>query len=84
MPSGPLSGKLDAASNEMMDLRLKDPNYTERLASFLKSLGQKVVVAGPDTVELIADEREGAQAEVDIYLRVWNVLYPDAHVTMTP
>jgi hypothetical protein len=66
-----------------MVLRLSDPNYTERLASFLESLGQRVVVAGPDTVELIPDDREGAQTEMDIYLRVWNVLYPDAHVTVT-
>ena len=31
----------------MMDLRLSDPEYTERLASFLESLGQTAVVAGP-------------------------------------
>jgi hypothetical protein len=69
---------------EMMDLRISDPEYTERLASFLMSLGQKAVVAGPDTVELVVDEREGARAEMDIYLRVWNVLYPDARVTVVP
>jgi hypothetical protein len=63
-----------------MDLRLSNPDYTERLASFLRSLGQKVIVAGPDTVELIPEDRESAQAEMDIYLRVWNVLYPDARV----
>lgn len=68
----------------MMDLRLSDPNYTERLASFLSSLGQNVVVAGPDTLELIAGDGEGARTELDIYLRVWSVLYPDAHVTLTP
>ena len=69
---------------EMMDLRISDPEYTERLASFLMSLGQRAVVAGPDTVELVVDEREGARAEMDIYLRVWNVLYPDARVTVVP
>ena len=68
----------------MMDLRLSDPEYTERLASFLESLGQTAVVAGPGAVELIPDEREGARIEVDIYLRVWNVLYPDAQVTLSP
>jgi hypothetical protein len=66
----------------MMDLRISDPEYTERLVSFLRSLGQKAVVSGPDAVELIVDEREGARAEMDIYLRVWNVLYPDARVTV--
>jgi hypothetical protein len=69
---------------EMMDLRISDPEYTERLASFLMSLGQNAVVAGPDAVELVVDEREGARAEMDIYLRVWNVLYPDARVTVVP
>ncbi len=66
----------------MMDLRLSDPEYTERLASFLRSLGQTALIAGPGTVELIPDEREGAQLEMDIYLRVWSVLYPDALVTV--
>lgn len=67
-------------SRRMMDLRLNDPSYTERLASFLSSLGQKAMVAGPGTVELIPEDREGARLEMDIYLRVWNVLYPDAAV----
>ena len=67
---------------EMTDLRISDPEYTERLATFLMSLGQKAVVAGPDTVELIPEDREGAQVEMDIYLRVWNVLYPDARVSV--
>jgi hypothetical protein len=66
----------------MMDLRISDPEYTERLASFLLSLGQKAAVAGPDTVELIPEERASAQVEMAIYLRVWNVLYPDAHVSV--
>jgi hypothetical protein len=67
---------------EMMDLRISDPEYTERLASFLTSLGQRAVIAGPDTVELIPEEHEAAEVEMDIYLRVWNVLYPNAHVSV--
>jgi hypothetical protein len=66
----------------MMDLRISDREYTERLATFLMSLGQEAVVAGPDTVELIPQEHEGAQVEMEIYLRVWNVLYPDARVSV--
>jgi hypothetical protein len=66
----------------MIDLRLTDPGYTERLASFLTSLGQQAVVAGPDTVELIPEANEGARVELGIYLRVWNVLYPEAHVSV--
>ena len=65
-----------------MDLRRADPTYTERLASFLRSLGQTALVAGPDAVELIADEDEDGRRETDIYLRVWNVLYPDARVSV--
>jgi hypothetical protein len=66
----------------MMDLRISDPEYTERLASFLLSLGQKAVVAGPDAVEVIPEDRVGAQVEMEIYIRVWNVLYPDARVSV--
>jgi hypothetical protein len=63
-----------------MDLRLTDPAYTERFASFLRSLGRTALVAGPDAVELIVDEDAEARLETEIYLRVWNVLYPDAQV----
>jgi hypothetical protein len=68
----------------LIDLRLIDPAYTERLASFLTSLGQKAIVAGPATVELFEPESddETARLEVDIYLRVWNVLYPEAGVVV--
>ena len=68
----------------MTDLRLTDPAYTERLASFLTSLGQKAIVSGPATVDLFEPESEGetARIEVEIYLRVWNVLYPEAGVVV--
>ncbi len=68
----------------MIDLRLTDPAYTERLASFLTSLGQKAIVSGPATVELLDPEDDGetARIEVEIYLRVWNVLYPEAGVVV--
>ena len=62
-----------------MQLRLSDPSYTDRLATFLRSLGQAVIEAGPGQVEVM----ETAQSTRDglvIYLRVWNVLYPDADV----
>jgi fructoselysine-6-P-deglycase FrlB-like protein len=58
-----------------MELRLSDPSYTDRLAHFLRSLGQTVLVAGPDQLEV-----ETPETELRIYLRVWNVLYPDAEV----
>ena len=58
-----------------MLLRLSDPSYTDRLAHFLRSLGQTTIVAGPSRLEVDTPE-----TELRIYLRVWAVLYPDAEV----
>jgi hypothetical protein len=60
-----------------MQLRLSDPSYTDRLAHFLRSLGQTATVAGPAQLEV--DTR---RSELVIYLRVWAVLYPDAEVQL--
>jgi len=60
-----------------MQLRLSDPSYTDRLAHFLRSLGQTVIVAGPTQLEV-----ETPRSELEIYLRVWLVLYPDAEVQL--
>ena len=65
-----------------MQLTLHDPVYTDRLASFLRSLGQHPVVRGPDHVELEEAGYETDRAELEIYLRVWRVLYPDAEVDL--
>ncbi|MGD0714998.1 MAG: hypothetical protein ABSB24_12570 [Gaiellaceae bacterium] len=65
-----------------MKLTLRDPAYTDRLASFLRSLGQRPIVSGPDHVELDEADDETDRAELDIYLRVWRVLYPDAEVDL--
>jgi hypothetical protein len=61
-----------------MQLRLSDPSYTDRLATFLRSLGQTVLPAGPGQLEVATSGRD----ELMIYLRVWNVLYPDADVQL--
>jgi hypothetical protein len=58
-----------------MQLRLSDPSYTDRLAHFLRSLGQTVIVGGPAQLEV-----DTPRSELLIYLRVWAVLYPDAEV----
>ncbi len=63
-----------------MQLRLSDPSYTDRLANFLRSLGQTVLVAGPGQLEVDLEETNSSQVELGIYLRVWMVLYPDAEV----
>jgi hypothetical protein len=65
-----------------MQLRLSDPSYTDRLATFLRSLGQTVYVAGPTQLELDLPESETARSELAIYLRVWSVLYPDTEVQL--
>jgi hypothetical protein len=58
-----------------MQLRLSDPSYTDRLAHFLRSLGQTVTVAGLNRLEV-----DTPRSELLIYLRVWAVLYPGAEV----
>lgn len=62
-----------------MQLQLSDPAYTERLAAFLESVSQALIVAAPGLLQLTEDV---ADAELTIYLRVWHVLYPDAVVTV--
>jgi hypothetical protein len=65
-----------------LQISLRDPAYTDRLAAFLRSLGQTALSDGPDRVEVICDESELARAEMLIYLRVWHVLYPEAEVEL--
>jgi hypothetical protein len=60
-----------------MQLRLSDPSYTDRLAHFLRSLGQTVLQAGPTQLDV-----DTPRSELAIYLRVWAVLYPDAEVQL--
>ncbi len=62
-----------------MQLHLHDSAYTDRLAAFLRSVGQQPIVAGPSSVEIGGDAEA---AEVEVYLRVWKVLYPDAEVKL--
>jgi hypothetical protein len=63
-----------------MHLLLRDSAYTDRLASFLRSLGQAAVVSGPTELELDAPTTDVGRQEMAIYLRVWEVLYPEAEV----
>jgi len=65
-----------------MQLTLRDPAYTDRLASFLRSLGQRPIVSGPDHVDLEEAGNDTDLVELEIYLRVWRVLYPDAEVDL--
>lgn len=65
-----------------MQLLLRDPSYTDRLATFLTSVGRQAVVAAPDRVDLDEGAEESQRLELELYLRVWRVLYPDADVEL--
>ena len=60
-----------------MQLRLSDPSYTDRLARFLRSLGQTVLADGLTQLDV-----DTPRSELAIYLRVWAVLYPEAEVQL--
>jgi hypothetical protein len=66
-----------------MLLQLSDPAATERLAAFLRSLGQTAEIVRDGRVELDVPDDEAAHAEVEIYLRVWRVLNPVDEVTIS-
>ena len=65
-----------------MQLVVRDPAYTDRLASFLRSLGQSPIISGPALLELEPPTTPTDRAELEIYLRVWKVLYPEAEVEL--
>ncbi|HET7572313.1 MAG TPA: hypothetical protein VFJ77_06555 [Gaiellaceae bacterium] len=65
-----------------MQLVLNDPAYTDRLAAFLASLGQDAIVDGSGGLTVAASGDEADRLELEIYLRVWRVLYPEADVQL--
>jgi hypothetical protein len=65
-----------------MHLLLRDPSYTDRLAAFLTSVGRRAVVAAPDRVDLDETADDLQRLEVEMYLRVWRVLHPEADVEL--
>jgi hypothetical protein len=65
-----------------MQLYLRDPSYTERLAAFLTSVGRRAVVGAPDRVDVDESVEDSRGIELEMYLRVWHVLYPDADVEL--
>jgi len=74
----------DAAKIERrpMQLFLRDPSYTDRLAAFLTSVGRRAVVSAPDRVDIDETADDSQHLELELYLRVWRVLYPDADVEL--
>lgn len=65
-----------------MQLFLRDPSYTDRLAAFLTSVGRRAVVSAPDRVDVDDPDEDSQHLELELYLRVWSVLYPDADVEL--
>jgi hypothetical protein len=65
-----------------MQLLLRDPAYTDRLAAFFSSLGQTAVTSAPGRVDVVGPDTELRRTEMLIYLRVWRVLYPEAEVEL--
>lgn len=65
-----------------MQLFLRDPSYTDRLAAFLTSVGRRAVVAAADRVDIEVSTDDVQNLELELYLRVWRVLYPDADVEL--
>jgi hypothetical protein len=65
-----------------MQLFLRDPRYTDRLAAFLTSVGRRAVVGAPDRVDIDETTEDAQHLELELYLRVWSVLYPDADVEL--
>jgi len=67
-----------------MQLLLRDPTYADRLAVFLTSVGRHAVVAAPDRVDVDETADDEQHVELDLLLRVWRVLEPDAEVEPAP
>ena len=61
-----------------MQLLLRDPDYTDRLVAFLRSVGQQPHVREPGRIEVDAPDDE-----LDAYLRVWGVMHPEAHIELS-
>lgn len=65
-----------------MQLFLPDPSYADRLAAFLTSVGRHAVVTAPDRVDVDEHDDDLQRLEVEMYLRVWAVIHPDADVEL--
>jgi hypothetical protein len=65
-----------------MQLILRDPSYTDRLAKYLTSVGRRAVVDSSGRVEVDDNPFDSQGLELELYLRVWRVLYPDADVEL--
>jgi hypothetical protein len=58
------------------------PRTPTGLAAFLTSVGRRAVVGAPDRVDIDETADDTQHLELELYLRVWSVLYPDADVQL--
>lgn len=65
-----------------MQLILRDPSYTDRLAKYLTSVGRRAVVGSSGRIDVDDAPDDSQRLEIELYLRVWHVLYPDAEVEL--
>ena len=77
------SGEASAALN----IQVSDPSLAGELSRFLRAKGCAVEPLSEDTlcVELPDVSRPDAAAlELELYLRVWEAMHPDAHAGRVP
>jgi hypothetical protein len=67
-----------------MQLLLRDPTHTHRLAAFLTSVGRRAIVVAPNRVDVRETTDETQHLELELLVRVWQVLEPDAEVQLAP
>ena len=67
-----------------MQLLLRDPTHTQRLAAFLTSVGRRAIVVAPNRVDVHETTDETQHLELELLVRVWQVLEPDAEVQLAP
>lgn len=66
-----------AKGSSTLQLLLHDPDFTDRLVAFLRSVGQLPLVNGPGEIEVDAPGEE-----LHAYLRVWEVVHPGVEVEL--
>jgi hypothetical protein len=68
-----------------VQLRVSDPALVDDLLRFFRRRESSAERLDEDTVEVsilhVLDERQ-ARLELDLYLRVWQALHPDADVSL--
>jgi hypothetical protein len=70
-----------------VDIRVSDPSLAGDLLCFLRAKGCAVESLSEDTLRVLLPEvprLDAATLEVNLYLRVWEVLHPDAYAEPFP